>query len=354
MAVPIFDIRPMSVGDILDRTLRLYRRHFLHTLGIAAVPYVLLLPATVGLGFVSGSGLTWQTLQDPMAVAGWSVLGLAAIWLVFVSMGALARSISERYLGGTPDIWASYRAVLRRGFSLLWAYFLSFLVWGGVLAAGVALPLLVSTFIVVMSPGPWGLGIYALSAVFVVTAVVAVVMAFFRLLLVTQVIVIEDLRGPAALQRSWTLMRRNAWRAVVIFLFGITVSFIVDFLFGLALWMAAGLHPALGAEVVETFVDYIARALTTPLLSIPFTLLYYDSRIRTEGFDLEMMAQNLGGAPSPPSPAPAASPSPEPTATPSRGPVGTVKTCPACGATVPPIRPTCPRCGEKVPFRSQG
>src|SRR5574337_1642943 len=39
MAVLIFDIRPMSVGDILDRTLHLYRRHFFHTLGIAAVPY---------------------------------------------------------------------------------------------------------------------------------------------------------------------------------------------------------------------------------------------------------------------------------------------------------------------------
>lgn len=95
-------------------------------------------------------------------------------------------------------------------------------------------------------------------------------------------------------------MRRNAWRALMIFLFGITVSFIVDFLFGLALWMAAGLHPALRAEAMDTFVDYIAQALTTPLLSIPFTLLYYDSRIRTEGFDLEMMAQNLGGASPPP------------------------------------------------------
>ena len=34
MLSPTFDLQPMSTGDILDRTIRLYRRHFLHTLAI--------------------------------------------------------------------------------------------------------------------------------------------------------------------------------------------------------------------------------------------------------------------------------------------------------------------------------
>jgi hypothetical protein len=46
-------------------------------------------------------------------------------------MGALARSISERYLGETPTVGGSYGAVLRRTFSLIWAYILASLVWGG-------------------------------------------------------------------------------------------------------------------------------------------------------------------------------------------------------------------------------
>jgi hypothetical protein len=33
--------------------------------------------------------------------------------------------------------------------------------------------------------------------------------------------------------------------------------------------------------------------LVTPLLTIALTLLYYDERVRKEGFDLELMMSNL-------------------------------------------------------------
>ncbi len=381
MAAPAFDLQPMSIGDILDRTVRLYRRNFLHTLGIVSIPYLLLLPVNVGLSPARGTPLGPQLLQRPGLIAGASLLGLAAIWLTFVSMGALARSISERYLGGAPTIWASYSPVFRRTFSLIWAYFLSFLVWGGVLMLGVAIPLVVSTLAVLWDPGAWGLGIYALFAVLGLGAIVVVVVTFFRLLLVTQVVVIEGLRGAAALQRSWRLMRRNVWRAVVIFIFGFILSVIVGVVLGVPVGFLAGLSPARESRALEVVVDYLARILATPFLSIPFTLLYYDSRIRQEAFDLEVMARNLGGqggsaarpapvstagmpVPSPLAPRrPAAAPAareetivvpPFPPAPPvaPRGPVGAFKVCPKCGAQVPLVRPACPGCGAQVPFRS--
>ncbi len=36
------DLRPLSLGELLDRTFFLYRRHFLLFIGIAAVPYLVL------------------------------------------------------------------------------------------------------------------------------------------------------------------------------------------------------------------------------------------------------------------------------------------------------------------------
>ena len=36
-----------------------------------------------------------------------------------------------------------------------------------------------------------------------------------------------------------------------------------------------------------------------PLLAVVSTLLYYDLRIRKEGFDLEIMSRELGGVPAP-------------------------------------------------------
>ena len=362
MTVFSSDLRPMSTGDMLDRTIRLYRRHFLHVLGIAAVPYILWLPIIVWLDPARGGRLTLRALQDPAVMASAALLGLAAIWLYFLSMGALARSVSEFYLGRESGVWASYRPVLRRTFPLLWAYFLSVLVWGGVLAAGIALPLLASTIVVTLAPGPWGIGIYALFAIFIITAVVTVVVTFFRLLLVTQVVVLEDLRGPAALQRSWMLMRRNAWRAVVIFLFGLIVSVILGIVCGLFVALLAGLSPTLKAGAPQLFADYLARVLATPLLSIPFTLLYYDSRIRIEGFDLEVMAQNLGVAPDSVAASPVTSPraSVVPPSTSAaheaqsagqRQPSGGLRVCPKCGTQLPRIQLTCWKCGTRASYR---
>src|SRR6266853_668038 len=44
------DLRPLSLGELLDRTFFLYRQHFLLFIGIAAMPYlILLIPILVGL-----------------------------------------------------------------------------------------------------------------------------------------------------------------------------------------------------------------------------------------------------------------------------------------------------------------
>ena len=43
------DLRPLSLGELLDRTFFLYRRHFLLFIGIASIPYLLLLAILLAL-----------------------------------------------------------------------------------------------------------------------------------------------------------------------------------------------------------------------------------------------------------------------------------------------------------------
>ena len=343
MAAGAFDLLPMSIGDILDRTVRLYRRHFFHILGIVGLPYLLMIAGGAVGGMSAGAAAgRAQAIRTPAAALGMALLVLAGIWLSFISMGALTRSISERYLGRSPDIRAVYGPVLRRTLSLLWAYFLSFLVWGGVLLAGIAIPLAVSTLVVLWNPGALGLGIYAGFALFVVAAAVTVTVVFFRLLLVTQVIVIENVRGRAALQRSWTLMRGNTWRSVLIFVFWVALTILMWVVLRVVVGFAAAALPPAIQVILVGLIGSVAQLLALPFVSVPFTLLYYDSRIRQEAFDLEVMAQNLGSAA-------AAGPAPAPAAP--RGPPGAFKTCPACATQIPLARPACPQCGAAVPFR---
>jgi hypothetical protein len=359
MTAPIFDLQPMSLGDILDRTVRLYRRHFLHTIGITAIPYLLIIP----IGAMVGSAV-WvmgnpRALQRPDLLAAFGVLIVALIWLSFVSMGALARSVSERFLGGTPTIWGSYRIVLRRTFSLIWGYFLAFLVWGGVGFLGailVGIATAVSRVLLILG---------------VIGLVVVAAIMFLRLLLITQVIVVEDVRGSAALRRSWDLMRGNFWRAVLILVFTFIVAFVLAIVLQFPVSLLAAMRPSPASKILDMVMGQLAQIVTVPFAGIAFTLLYYDSRIRQEAFDLEIMAQNLGFAGSPePAPhmtmptqvaTPGFPPRPAsasestaapriPPATPPRA-VGAIKICPNCGAEVPNIRPTCGKCGTRVPFR---
>ncbi|MGH9391047.1 MAG: hypothetical protein ACRD1Z_15635, partial [Vicinamibacteria bacterium] len=58
----------------------------------------------------------------------------------------------------------------------------------------------------------------------------------------------------------------------------------------------ATLPPAV--QIPLEMVNLLVSTIALPFATLSLVLLYYDIRIRNEGFDLEMMAQNLGrGAP---------------------------------------------------------
>lgn len=296
-------------------------------------------------------------------MVGGALFGLAYVWLWFVSMGALARSVSEHYLGGTPTIWTAYSPVLRRSFSLIWVYVLIWLVGGAILGAGGGI---FAGAMVIVNLLPTTAG-YVMAAALGIAAVVVLAIAvgtFIRSILVTQVIVIEDVRGWAAVKRSWRLMRPCTGKAVVIFLFGIAVSFIISFLFNLPAGVVMALRPGSTTFILGKAWEGLGQILAAPLLMIAFTLLYYDSRIRQEAFDLEMMAQNLGVSKGPATssqtnapPRPSISRSPSPAGPPTRPagslprPIAAFKVCPKCGAQVPNIQPSCGKCGTRVPYR---
>src|SRR5574341_855356 len=104
-------------------------------------------------------------------------------------------------------------------------------------------------------------------------------------------------------------MQGNETRALLVSIFGAIVGYIVSLALRLPTAILIGLNPGRGMVILDGVIAGIAQVVSVPFVSIPFTLLYYDGRIRKEAFDLEMMARNLGaagrpaaGAPSPASP----------------------------------------------------
>jgi hypothetical protein len=266
---------------------------------------------------------------------------------------------------------------------LIWAYLLWAVLAMGGLVVGVVAPIIVAALLIQRS-----FLLFLLFGLVAVAGGIACVRIIFRFFLVTQVIVIEGLRGMEALKRSWKLMRGNEVRILGVSLFGVAVGMVASLVLRLPVFLFAAAKPGLGMVVLDGAMSGLAQILVIPLTTIPLTLLYYDSRIRQEAFDLEMMARDLGapGAPgaagpaagprmavqdpaspsasrsidetlqmgtqaAPPPPAPAAPAGARPAP---RAPTAAFKICPKCKIQVPLIRPTCPNCGTPVPFRPAG
>jgi hypothetical protein len=117
------------------------------------------------------------------------------------------------------------------------------------------------------------------------------------------IVMLEGRTASDAYSRSQELARDHAWRI----LGTLAVCFVLEMLAALGAAMLFGAIAGLAGlpERVATLFSSVAVVLTAPFSSVVVTLLYYDLRVRKEGFDLEMMALDLG-APAPGAPRDAA------------------------------------------------
>jgi hypothetical protein len=256
-------LRPLSTGELLDRTLTLFRRHFWLFVGLMILPQIFMLAGTVTVS--SGPSLVALGLPAPSAI-GLSVVGglmlIVGVFLTFMAQAAAITATSEIQVGRSITIRDSYRRVRGKFWALFWATILYFLaVFGG--------------FILLIVPGVWVL---------------------LRGTLIYQVITIEDVRGVEALRRSIALTKGAVGPIFLLFLFLIFVYFLAAAVFQLP---AMTLLPEPWSLTLGQVGEVLATALAQPISSIAFALLYFDQRVRKEAFDLEVMMNALD-QPAPP------------------------------------------------------
>jgi len=257
-------LRPMGILEIVDQSFRLYRSNFLVFFGIAAVIYV-----------------PMQVVQSIPVVGAIAVL--VYLPLVLIGNAALTKAVSDRYLGEASSIGAAFRAIWKRFWPLLGTLLLAYLF----VASGLIL------------------------------LIVGAIVFGFWVAFISQVFVIEDKRYMAAVWRSRFLIGKGVWGELVVLMMivGILTGIIqgaVGAIFGVPAYFLG--H---GEEVVKSPLVLLAfglvQSLVLPIGQAAAVLLYYDSRIRKEGFDLEMLAREMGMAPARPAPAaPAGATPPDP------------------------------------------
>lgn len=250
MHVPV--LRPLSLGEVLDTSFSIYRQQFAALLVISVLTQAI--PLAIGI-FVEANG---GALQQP---ALWLLsMGLA---LVLGSVGTAASTfvVAEAYLGESIS-W-------QEGFLRSTPFM------GRLIGTSLLVSLLV------------GVGLVLL--------IVPGVILLCGLVLTPPALVLENLEGgTVAMGRSWALSRGYRLKVLGVLLVAICLFIIPGIAFASSAAIATGATLSEEALAVAAMVTQsILQVLLYPYFYVATTVLYYDLRVRQEGYDLTMLASSL-------------------------------------------------------------
>jgi hypothetical protein len=273
------DLRPMSLGEVLDRTFKLYKNHFWLFVGINTLPSGVLLMLRV-------ANSAWQTShvasgQFPGGNATFSpnalLAGVAAgfgFFLVYLALQGYAQAatvfaVSELYLGGTAGVRESYGRVGAKAFRVLVIFILIWIV------------VVVGCLLFVIP----GIILGCRAAVSVPAAM------------------LEDAKSVRSIERSMQLTKGHAIEIFVILLMVVALSYVVTLLLQFPFMIfainAARTHQtlSLGMLFLMNLSAFVSEVLIWPIGAIALSLMYYNLRVRKEAFDIQHLMATLGTTP---------------------------------------------------------
>lgn len=302
-----YDLRPLSTGEVLDRTFQLYRSRFVLFASLAALPAAVQFVGgavqvlTMRTEQVVRNGRTVTIATHPLLP---SIITLATTLLFFVVYGitlaATTWAVAEIYLGKRASArtawqtamtdWFRYiRVVLRQYWSIFWPIMLVSIALGSVLFLIPAIGLhgtggKAATMVVV--------------GVFIVASFVYAVYAGIRVALAVPAAVIESLKANAAVRRSRALLTERKFRILLMSLLLIAIGVIIGVVISPLQFLALQSH---GTErqvflIMHLTGMFFSGLLVGPIGAIALCLFYFDERVRHEGFDIEFLMQRAGDA----------------------------------------------------------
>jgi hypothetical protein len=317
---PAPQLRPLTFAEILDVAIKLCVANaptLLKAVVFVVLPVQILstiiMAATGAADFDVFGDTSGKSDREVNTYLGGQVAAafLQALAVVLAS-AACFRAIARAYLTQKPDWRESLRFALERFAQMLWIglIFLATFVLG---------------FLVLLLPfAAAGSGAaIALGAILVIGLFVWLyVMWTFAI----PALLVEDARGRDALRRSYELVRGRWWQTFAIIALGFLLagitSVVIEGLF--AGVILAGIDSSsLLALLITSVGGLFGLLVTTPFQAALLLVIYFDLRVRKEGFDLAQLAERFGDgelpaapAPSPTAPPPAdfapPAPAPEP------------------------------------------
>jgi hypothetical protein len=262
-------LEPMGAGQTIDAAIKLFRAQWktlMAIVGVISVPFTVfqayVIHATTHPVYIGGG------LYASHSSGGVVLLLSAVSYLVIAPLlrASMIRALAGIYLGERPGAGSS----IRFGFSKV----------GWVLLA-----ILLSSLLA-------GLGLIAL--------VIPGIILYVRYSFAVPAVVVEGQRG-SALGRSWRLSKGLGWHIFGTLLLSFIISAIISTIISVPSLIVTANETFNGtvsstAWVVRAIFGSISTLVVAPFTSAVGVLLYFDARIRKEGFDLAVMAREVGTA----------------------------------------------------------
>ncbi|HEV2037809.1 MAG TPA: hypothetical protein VGQ96_04305 [Candidatus Eremiobacteraceae bacterium] len=310
------NLRPLSLGEVLDRAFNIY---FKNIAAFTALLSIVIVPSTLISYFQSRDMIdfmikTFQhSIQSPGSPPDLSKINAfqpSDTWigvqyaLLFVGLpfayGAVIAGVSRAYLGLPVHFAESYRLALRRWLPILMLIVL-WLVTAAALFFAVFVLFVIGAAVIGLISGLVGNNtFFGISAIVIVigsmlAGIGVVVMLYLTSAMSFIAVVIEEIDPLKAFSLAFQRMFAGGqfWRGFALALALIGINF------GVSLISAGG--GALLAYFLKAPALYVIAVGLTSLFFAPFAVVaaavfYYDIRIRREGYDLQMLAERFSSA----------------------------------------------------------
>ncbi len=275
-------VRPMGLGEILDASVKLYRKNFI-ALVIAQLPMtVFYLGYNIFTVLFTGMASTslLDTMQPSYAEIDAALTRLILFFLIAMSaafiqvaivyplsMSAMTKVVSDSILGKEPSAREGFRFYFHNWFGLGVTSVIFSLFLGIILGIGIALLFTVICFGVML---------------------VVFVFLWVRLQAIFAVAVNEETFMVDAMRRSWDLVKGNTTK---VFFALLLISLIPYGLIFSSTFFELLLGTSLGN--LTLVFGTLSQGLLIPLVCAARTVIYFELRARKEGYDLEHRVTQL-------------------------------------------------------------
>ena len=306
-------LAPLGAGDLIDRAVRLYRRHFLTLIRIAAPPVLVSAVGstltTIAFRAIGATPSAMRLFLYILVLMGGGLVIVAGSLFSLIVMGGAARNLVAHLLWDEPVSFRStYAAVKSRfwgllGASILIALWLTFCAWLAIMGFYLVFLVIFVGVVAIASVIPeFVTGIVVVFGI--IGALVGALVLFFmlagRMAYVPQAMLVEGRSVGSAIGRSFSLASGNVRRlmAMALFTFFATYSALALLIIPLGWYgWASGVDvspfgsewPAWYAIGYEVILQ-CSHILLAPIWMLGMSLLYVDERVRHEGYDIELMA----------------------------------------------------------------